>query len=84
MLKAMFKKEYKPKYSVFILPAIAFIYLISPIDIIPDIIPVIGWMDDVAIVAFVVPFLMKEVEKFLLWKEGKNGNGLKTIDIEAL
>lgn len=28
---------------------IAFIYLISPIDIIPDIIPVIGFIDDIVV-----------------------------------
>lgn len=82
MFKAMLKGKYKPNYSGFILPGIALIYLISPIDIVPDVIPVIGWLDDVGIVAFIIPFLLREVEKFLIWKNGGNGDQLKTIDVD--
>jgi uncharacterized membrane protein YkvA (DUF1232 family) len=34
--------------------ALLFVYLVVPIDLIPDIIPVIGWADDVIIVALVL------------------------------
>ena len=27
---------------------LAFLYLVSPIDIVPDVIPVLGWADDLA------------------------------------
>jgi len=32
----------------------ALIYVVSPIDLVPDFIPVIGWVDDAAVVALVV------------------------------
>lgn len=28
---------------------LALLYIISPIDLIPDVIPVVGWVDDVAV-----------------------------------
>ncbi len=38
-----------PRYIKALLSA-AFIYLISPIDLIPDTLPVVGWLDDAVIV----------------------------------
>lgn len=32
----------------------AVIYVVSPVDAIPDIIPVLGWTDDIGVLAFVV------------------------------
>ena len=29
--------------------ALVMLYIISPVDAIPDVIPVIGWLDDVAV-----------------------------------
>lgn len=29
----------------------ALVYLVSPVDLIPDVLPVIGWLDDVGIVS---------------------------------
>lgn len=37
---------------------IAFVYVVFPIDLIPDIIPIVGWVDDImAIVMAVIIFL---------------------------
>lgn len=33
---------------VFVL-VLALLYIISPVDVIPDVIPVVGWTDDVAV-----------------------------------
>ena len=35
------------------------LYLISPVDLIPDGIPVLGWLDDFALIAFILPQLLK-------------------------
>lgn len=39
--------------------ALMAMYLLSPIDIVPDTIPLLGWLDDFALVAVVLPMLLK-------------------------
>ncbi|MDI5791413.1 DUF1232 domain-containing protein [Bacillus licheniformis] len=34
------------------LAALAFIYVLSPIDLIPDVLAGVGWLDDAAVLAF--------------------------------
>lgn len=43
------------------------VYVISPIDAISDIVPVVGWVDDVAIVGFALGRLKSEVIKYQKW-----------------
>mgnify|MGYP002422901999 CR=1 FL=1 len=42
----------------------ALLYFILPADVIPDVIPVIGYIDDAAAVAFVWKLLSEELSKF--------------------
>jgi uncharacterized membrane protein YkvA (DUF1232 family) len=42
------------------------IYLASPVDILPDFIPFIGWIDDVMLVALVVDGLIAHVDRAIL------------------
>ncbi len=51
--KAVFDQRCPLLAKLIILLAIA--YLLSPVDLIPDFIPVLGWLDDVII----IPFLLK-------------------------
>ena len=41
--------------------ALIVLYVLSPIDLIPDAIPVIGWMDDLAIVTFGIRWLLSRL-----------------------
>lgn len=45
----------------------AFVYFLSPIDLIPDFIPMLGFADDVALVTFVFNSVSDEIEKFEIW-----------------
>ena len=46
----------------------AITYVVSPVDIIPDVIPVAGVVDDVFLVTQVLPAISKDVEKYKEWK----------------
>lgn len=47
----------------------ALLYVLSPIDLIPDFIPVIGYMDDAAVVALCLKAIWSDLEKYKHWKE---------------
>lgn len=47
-------------HTILVIVAIilALIYIVSPVDIIPDIIPVIGWVDDAIVALLVLGFAL--------------------------
>ena len=49
--------------------AFAILYVIDPLDLMPDFIPGIGLMDDAAVVAFVVKALQSDIHEYRTWTE---------------
>ncbi|WP_410054438.1 DUF1232 domain-containing protein [Hymenobacter sp. BT188] len=47
------------------------IYFLSPIDLIPDFIPVIGLLDDVALLAWFTTKLKEEMDHFVAWEHSR-------------
>lgn len=82
MVKAWKSGSYQLKLTSVIVPALVLVYILSPLDIIPDFIPFVGALDDLALLSFAIPLLIKEVDKFLAW-EKESKTGIKTIDVEA-
>lgn len=48
----------------------AILYLINPLDVIPDFIPVVGYADDAAVIAWVLNSIAEELKDFKMWEEG--------------
>jgi len=46
----------------------ALLYFLNPFDAVPDVIPVVGYVDDVSVVAWVIKTLKGEIEKFREWE----------------
>lgn len=84
MIKSiMGKSGYKPQFKNIILPGLVLLYLISPLDIIPDWLPVIGVFDDLALLAFAIPMLIAEAEKFVQWEASQKTDS-NVIDAEII
>ena len=69
LLKAYASGEYRNIEFQNLLKVIAgFVYFISPIDLLPDFLPFVGFADDVALLMFIIKSISDEIEKFELWK----------------
>ncbi|HLA64778.1 MAG TPA: YkvA family protein [Rhodothermales bacterium] len=49
----------------------ALLYFVSPLDALPDFIPIAGFLDDAAVVGYVVRAIGKDLKKFQKWEKGK-------------
>jgi len=78
MIREYFRGNYTelPLKTITLIIA-AVIYLVSPVDAIPDFIIGIGFVDDGAVVAYVFNSLSKDIDRFKTWKEGEEGLDLK-------
>lgn len=47
----------------------ALLYFVSPIDAIPDFLPVLGFLDDIFVVTWVMRSIQKDLEKFKIWEQ---------------
>jgi uncharacterized membrane protein YkvA (DUF1232 family) len=54
----------------------AILYVVSPIDVIPDAIAGVGLLDDAAVLAFVLRLVREEIDDFLEWEQ-QTGRGPK-------
>jgi uncharacterized membrane protein YkvA (DUF1232 family) len=43
---------------------LAVLYFLSPIDAIPDFIPLLGWLDDIGVLSAAALFVMREVQSY--------------------
>jgi uncharacterized membrane protein YkvA (DUF1232 family) len=53
-------------------------YFISPVDTIPDVVPVVGYVDDALVVAYVAHLLSGDISKYRAWRRDQ-GRPLPTI-----
>ena len=69
MVKDYIRKKYKrvPLKTITMITA-ALIYLVNPNDAVPDYLPGVGYLDDAAVMNFVLVSVKEDVEKYKEWK----------------
>ncbi len=55
------------------------VYLVNPLDLVTDVLPLVGLVDDVAVLAWITHMIRRDLDAFLAW-EREWGNA---IDVEA-
>ena len=69
MLKAWSKGDYRSvPWKTIVLSVATIIYFLNPLDLAPDFIPGIGYLDDAVVLGFVVNSIRNELDKFLRWE----------------
>ncbi len=47
----------------------ALVYFVTPLDLVPDFIPITGLLDDFTVVLWVYNKVQEEIDKFIAWEE---------------
>ena len=75
LLRAHIRGDYRDiPWGSIVLVTVAIIYFVSPIDLIGDLLPGIGLIDDAAIIAFVVAQIKADLDNFLGWEVEQSDN----------
>ena len=70
MLRAWTKGDYRAiPWKTIVIALAAVIYFLNPLDLIPDFIPGIGYLDDAFVLGFVMNSIRKDVTKYLDWEQ---------------
>ena len=70
LVKDYYKGNYRNiPYKTISAAVVGLLYVINPIDIIPDFIPFIGHIDDVLVLRFCLKLVEKDLAKYKSWKD---------------
>ncbi|MDR5860552.1 DUF1232 domain-containing protein [Halomonas eurihalina] len=73
MLVDVVRGRYRPvPWSAMGWMLLALAYLVSPLDLIPDFVMLLGLADDVVVVGWLLTKVDRALEDYRLWKEGGN------------
>lgn len=69
MSRAIVTGHYKMPWGTLVWLVIFVVYFISPVDALPDVLPLLGFADDGAFLVFVLLLLHKELNNFRQFQE---------------
>ncbi len=71
MLVDVVRGRYRPvPWSAMAWMLLALVYLVSPLDLIPDFLMLIGLVDDVVVVGWLLTKVDRSLDPYRIWKEG--------------
>lgn len=82
MVKDAFKGKFKVPKKQLLMIAAAIGYVFMPIDAVPDIVPVVGYLDDIAIVGIVIKSIGDILKEYAEFKKNSVENEIVEIEKE--
>jgi uncharacterized membrane protein YkvA (DUF1232 family) len=70
LVEAWRNKQYlEVSKSALFVGILILLYIVSPLDILPDFIPIVGGLDDILLIGYLLTIIDKEIERFLNWEQ---------------
>lgn len=74
LVRAYIHREYTVvPYRSMVLVVAAIIYFVSPFDLTPDWLPIVGFLDDATVIAWVYKSVKEDIDEFKEWERGREG-----------
>ncbi len=72
LVRAYAKGQYKevPRQTIAVVVA-AILYFVSPFDVIPDFLPLVGFVDDLRVLVFAVRGIKGDIDRFREWEKSE-------------
>lgn len=64
MMWAVVRGKFKMPWGTFFWAALCLVYVISPVDLLPDVLPLLGIADDGAFILLVLALLHNDIQRF--------------------
>jgi len=76
LVKDYWSRAYRQvPYGTIAASAFSLIYVFNPFDFVPDVLPLIGQLDDVAVISACLLMLEHDLHKYRDWKKSHNQSG---------
>lgn len=83
MLKDVKQKHYtKTPWKTLASAIFTILYIINPLDIVPDFIPFVGYLDDITVLTFVLKMISDDLADYESWKSNQEEEHV-TQEVEA-
>ena len=64
-------------YGIIAAAVFALLYVFNPFDLVPDVLPFVGAVDDATVIGACLLMMEQDLNKFRSWKEGQAGSQLE-------
>ena len=73
LVRARARGDYKAlPWRAMVSALAAIVYFVNPLDVVPDVIPFVGYVDDAAVLAFVLRMIAGDLSRFREWEASRD------------